>query len=118
VCAIATVAEFLADQMVNYAFMISLPVLKPICFAVVMACAVACAPSHHDNSGGSAAAATTNAAAPQPGGQMTAQTAAERIKAAIPEVKLITIGKRLTNMPALATHPRRAFWSPDDAQVV
>jgi hypothetical protein len=28
------------------------------------------------------------------------------------------IGKRLTNMPALATHPRRAFWSPDDAQVV
>lgn len=117
-CAIATVAEFLADQMVNYAFMISLPVLKSICFAVVMACAVACAPSHHDNSGGSAAAATTNAAAPQPGGQMTAQTAAERIKAAIPEVTLITIGKRLTNMPALATHPRRAFWSPDDAQVV
>ena len=89
-CAIATVAEFLADQMVNYA-LISLPVLKPICFAVVMACAVACAPSHHDNSGGSAAAATTNAAAPQPGGQMTAQTAAERIKAAIPEVTLITI---------------------------
>ena len=77
--------------MVNYAFMISLSVLKPICFAVVVACAVACAPSHHDNSGGSAAAATTKAAAPQPGGQMTAQTAAERIKAAIPEVTLITI---------------------------
>ena len=70
--------------------MISLSVLKPICFAVLVAGAVACAPSHHD-SGGSAAAATTKAAAPQPGGQMTAQTAAERIKAAIPEVTLITI---------------------------
>ena len=69
--------------------MISLSVLKPICFAVVVACAVACAPSHHD-SGGGAAAATTKAAAPQPGGQLTAQTAAETIKAAIPEVTLIT----------------------------
>jgi hypothetical protein len=77
--------------MVNYAFMISRSVLKPICFAVVVACAVACAPSHHDNGGGSAPAVATKTAAPQPGGQMTAQTAAERIKAAIPEITLITI---------------------------
>jgi hypothetical protein len=71
--------------------MISLSVLKPICFAVVVACAVACAPSHHDNSDGSAAAAATKAATPQPSEQATAQTAAEAIKAAIPEVTLITI---------------------------
>ena len=72
--------------------MIRLPLLKLICLAVVVACAVACAPSHHDdNSSGSTAAAETTAAAPQPAAQMTAQTAAERIKAAIPEVSLVMI---------------------------
>jgi hypothetical protein len=70
--------------------MIRPPVLKPNCFALVVACAVACTPSHHDT-GGSVATTTTTAAAPQRAEQMTAQTAAERIKAAIPEVTLITI---------------------------
>lgn len=71
--------------------MIRLPVLKLICLAVVAACVVACAPSHHDNTGSSASATTTKALAAEPGGEMTAQTAAERIKAAIPEVSLVTI---------------------------
>jgi hypothetical protein len=53
--------------------------------------AVACASSDQDNSGGNAPAATTKAATPQRVEQMTAPTAAEKIKAAIPEVSLITI---------------------------
>jgi serine/threonine-protein kinase len=59
-------------EVVNYAIMTSLSVLKPICFAVVLACAVACAPSHHDDSGGRAAPAATKAATPEPGEEMTA----------------------------------------------
>jgi hypothetical protein len=71
--------------------MINLSLLRPICFAIAMACAVACSSTHTDNSGGISAADTPTAAVPQPDGQMTAQAAAERIKAAIPEVSLITI---------------------------
>ncbi len=76
--------------MVNHAVVTSQPALKCICFAVLMASAVAGAPSEQDSSDGSASAATSKAAAPQPQA-MTAQAAAEKIKAAIPEVSLITI---------------------------
>lgn len=70
--------------------MIRLSALGPFCLAFVVAGAVACAPSPHEDSSGGAAPATTTAT-PQPVEQLTAQTAAERIKAAIPEVTLITI---------------------------
>jgi hypothetical protein len=71
--------------------MIQLPALKLVCFPVLVACAVACAPSPHEGTPSSAAPATTEAATPQPVEEMTAQTAAEKIKAAIPDVTLITI---------------------------
>lgn len=71
-----------------------LSVLKPICVAVVLASAVACTLSHNDDNGGGGGAApatTVKAAEPQSVAPMTAQTAAEKINAAIPETTLITI---------------------------
>lgn len=68
-----------------------LTVLRPLCFAVAVASLVACSSSPSGPSGGISAAATTTAEAPLPVKQLTAQTAAEKVKAAVPEVSLITI---------------------------
>lgn len=84
---------FTADSMVYYPPMISLSFCKPMCFAALLAGVVACAPNHQaaevggTTAGGGAATATTG----QPVEQLTARAAAEKIKAAIPEVSLITI---------------------------
>lgn len=69
--------------------MISLSCLKPVCFAVVAACAVACTSGHNAASPGTTHGSTATTPAtqsPAPAQAATAQQAAEGIKAAVPDV--------------------------------
>lgn len=72
--------------------MISRPSLTPIWLALTAACVVGCGGLSH-NSGSTATGLATTRAAADPSGQ-TAQQAAEKIKAAVPEVtSLIAINE-------------------------
>lgn len=71
---------------------------KPMCIAALLAGVVACTPNHQAAEGGGTApgGGATTAATGQPAEQLTAQVAAEKIKATIPEVSLITITETTT----------------------